>query len=71
MVRKLTRKALNQIRPEVKEIVVKVAHRPSVKMDSRVHEKFTEILDLAAQRMEILNGGTSGVRQESPGGASR
>src|SRR6266536_5251822 len=33
MVRKLTLEALNQIKPEVKEIVVKVADRPAVKMD--------------------------------------
>src|SRR6266536_4930731 len=60
MVRKLTLEALNQIKPEVKEIVVKVADRPAVKMDGKVHEKFAEILDLAAQRMEILMVGPAG-----------
>src|SRR6266567_2576690 len=60
MVRKLTLEALSQIKPEVKEIVVKVADRPTVKMDGKVHEKFTEILDLAAQRMEILMVGPAG-----------
>jgi cobaltochelatase CobS len=60
MVRKLTLEALSQIRPEVREIVVKVADRPAVKMDGKVHEKFAEILDLAAQRMEILMVGPAG-----------
>jgi cobaltochelatase CobS len=60
MVRKLTLEALSQIKPEVKEIVVKVADRPAVKMDGKVHEKFAEILDLAAQRMEILMVGPAG-----------
>src|SRR5205823_77802 len=52
MVRRLTLEALSQIKPEVQEIVVRVAGRPAVKMDGKVHEKFSEILDLAAQRME-------------------
>jgi MoxR-like ATPase len=52
--------ALGQLKPEVKEIVVKVADRPAVKMEERVHEKFAEILDLAAQRMEILMIGPAG-----------
>jgi cobaltochelatase CobS len=60
MVRKLTLEALSQIKPEVREIVVKVADRPAVKMEGKVHEKFTEILDLAAQRMEILMVGPAG-----------
>src|SRR5438445_4584859 len=54
MVRRLTLEALSQIKPEVREIVVKVANRPDVKMKGKVHEKFSEILDLAAQRMETL-----------------
>src|SRR5205823_8454654 len=53
-VRRLALEVLSQIRPEVKEIVVKVADRPAVEMDGKVHEKFAEILDLAAQRMETL-----------------
>jgi len=60
MVRKLTLEALGQIKPEVREIVVKVADRPGVKLDGKVHEKFIEILDLAAQRMEILMVGPAG-----------
>ncbi|MBI4165216.1 MAG: AAA family ATPase [Acidobacteria bacterium] len=59
-VRKLTLEILRQIRPEVREVVVKVADRPAVKMDGRVHEKFAEILDLASQRMEILMVGPAG-----------
>jgi MoxR-like ATPase len=60
MVRRLTLEALAQIKPEVREIVVKVADRPAVTMNGRVHEKFAEILDLAAQRMEILMVGPAG-----------
>jgi energy-coupling factor transporter ATP-binding protein EcfA2 len=60
MVRKLTLEALSQLKPEVREIVVKVADRPAVRMDGKVHEKFSEILDLAAQRMEILLVGPAG-----------
>src|SRR5438094_5301666 len=60
MVRKLTLEALSQIKPEVREIVVKVADRPAVKIDGKVHEKFAEVLDLAAQRMEILMVGPAG-----------
>src|SRR2546427_452824 len=60
MVRKLTLEVLSQIKPEVKEIIVKVADRPAVKVDGKVHEKFAEILDLAAQRMEILLVGPAG-----------
>src|SRR5437899_10161578 len=45
MVRKLTLEALDQIKPEVHDFVVKVANRPDVKMGGRVHEKFSEILD--------------------------
>src|SRR3989442_9928930 len=60
MVRKLTLEALNQIKPEATEIIVKVADRPPVRLDGKVHEKFTEILDLAAQRMEILMVGPAG-----------
>src|ERR1700730_15406242 len=60
MVRRLTLEALSQIKPEVHEIVVKVADRPAVKMDGKVHEKFSEILDLAAQRMETLMVGPAG-----------
>src|SRR5437870_7640458 len=59
-VRRLTLEALSQIRPEVKEIVVKVAEQPAVKMDGKVHEKFSEILDLAAHRMEVLMVGPAG-----------
>ncbi len=40
--------------------MVKVADRPAVKMDGKAHEKFAEILDLAAQRMEILMVGPAG-----------
>jgi MoxR-like ATPase len=60
MVRRLTLEVLSRIKPEAKEIVVKVAHRPAVKMDEKVHEKFAEVLDLAAQRMEILMVGPAG-----------
>jgi len=60
MVRQMVADALNQLKPEVKEILVKVADRPAVKMDGKVHEKFAEILDLAAQRMEILMVGPAG-----------
>ena len=60
MVRKLTIEALSQLKPEIKEIVVKVADRPAVNLDGKVHEKFAEILDLAAQRMEILMVGPAG-----------
>jgi len=59
-VRKLTLEALSQLKPEIKEIVVRVADRPAVRMDGKVHEKFAEILDLAAQRMEILLVGPAG-----------
>jgi MoxR-like ATPase len=52
--------ALRQLKPEVKEIVVKVADRPAVRIDGKVHAKLTEILDLAAQRMEILMVGPAG-----------
>src|SRR5436190_396901 len=48
MVRKLTLEVLSQIKPEVTEIIVKVADRPAVRLDAKVHEKFAEILDLAA-----------------------
>src|ERR1017187_5613636 len=54
MVRAMVADALSQLKPEVKEIVVKVADRPAVKMDGKVHAKFAEVLDLAAQRMEVL-----------------
>src|SRR5438128_10460460 len=60
MVRRITLEVLSQIKPEVTEIIVKVADRPAVKMDGKVHEKFAEILDLAAQRMEILMVGPAG-----------
>jgi len=60
MVRKMVADALGQLQPEVKEIVVKVADRPPVKMNGKAHEKFAEILDLAAQRMEILMVGPAG-----------
>src|SRR5882724_12031958 len=60
MVRGLALEALSLIKPEVQEIVVKVADRPAVKMDGKVHEKFSEILDLAAQRMETLMVGPAG-----------
>ena len=60
MLRAMVADALSQLKPEVKEIVVKVADRPAVKMDGKVHEKFAEILDLAAQRMEILMVGPAG-----------
>lgn len=59
-VRRLTIEALRQIKPEIREIAVKVADRPLVRMHGRVHEKFAEILDLAAQRMEILMVGPAG-----------
>jgi MoxR-like ATPase len=59
-VRKMVAEALSQFQPEVKEIVVKVADRPAVTMNGKVHEKFAEILDLAAQRMEILMIGPAG-----------
>ena len=60
IVRTLTLEALSQLKPEIKEIVVRVADRPSVTVDGKVHEKFAEILDLAAQRMEILLVGPAG-----------
>jgi MoxR-like ATPase len=60
MLRKMVAEALSQLKPEVKEIVVKVADRPAITMEERVHEKFAEILDLAAQRMEILMIGPAG-----------
>ena len=60
MVRTLTLEALSQLKPEIKEIVVKVADQLAVRMDGMVHEKFAEILDLAAQRMEILMVGPAG-----------
>jgi len=60
MVRRLTFEVLSQLKPEVCEIVVKVADRPAVKLDGKVHEKFAEILDLAAQRMETLMIGPAG-----------
>ena len=60
MVREMVADALSHLKPETKEIVVKVADRPAVKMDGKVHEKFAEILDLAAQRMEILMVGPAG-----------
>src|SRR5712692_4934844 len=60
MLRKMVAEALSQLQPEVREIVVKVADRPAVKLDGKVHEKFAEILDLAAQRMEILMVGPAG-----------
>jgi MoxR-like ATPase len=59
-VRKMVAEALSQFQAEVKEIVVKVAGRPAVTMNGKVHEKFAEILDLAAQRMEILMVGPAG-----------
>ncbi|PYV13060.1 MAG: hypothetical protein DMG21_21985 [Acidobacteria bacterium] len=59
-VRKLILEALSQLKPEIKEIVVKVADLPAVRMDGKVHEKFAEVLDLAAQRMEILMVGPAG-----------
>jgi len=60
MLRKMVAEALGQLKPEVKEIVVKVADRPAITMEERAHEKFAEILDLAAQRMEILMIGPAG-----------
>lgn len=60
MLRKMVAEALGQLKPEVKEIVVKVADRPAITMEERVHEKFAEILDLAAQHMEILMIGPAG-----------
>ena len=60
MLRKMVANALSQLKSEVEEIVVKVADRPAVKMNGKVHEKFAEILDLAAQRMEILVVGPAG-----------
>jgi len=60
MLRKMVAETLGQLKPEVKEIVVKVADRPAITMEERVHEKFAEILDLAAQRMEILMIGPAG-----------
>lgn len=60
MLRNLVAEAMSEFEPEVKEIVVKVADRPAVTMNGRVHEKFAEILDLAAQRMEILMIGPAG-----------
>ena len=59
-VRRLTLEALSQLKPEIKQIVGRVADRPAVTMDGKVHEKFAEILDLAAQRMEILMMGPAG-----------
>ena len=69
MLRAMVADALRQLKPEVREIVVKVADRPAVKMNGKVHERFAEILDLAAQRMEILMVGPGGLRQESSGRA--
>jgi len=60
MLRKMVAEALGQLKPEVREIVVKVADRPAMTMEERVHEKFAEILDLAAQHMEILMIGPAG-----------
>lgn len=60
MVWKMIADALGQLQPEVKEIVVKVADRPPVKLNGKHHEKFAEILDLAAQRMGILMVGPAG-----------
>jgi cobaltochelatase CobS len=60
MLRAMVADALTQLKPEVKEIVVKVADRPAVRMDGKVHAKFAEVLDLAAQRMEILMVGPAG-----------
>ena len=60
MLRKIVAEALSQLQPEVREIVVKVADRPAVKFDGKVHAKFAEILDLAAQRMETLMVGPAG-----------
>jgi len=59
-VRKLTLEVLSQLKPEIKDIVVRVADRPAVGMDGKVHDKFAKILDLAAQRMEILMVGPAG-----------
>jgi len=59
-VRRLTLEALGQLKPEIREIVVRVADRFAVTMDGKVHEKFSEIIDLAAQRMEILLVGPAG-----------
>jgi dynein-related subfamily AAA family protein len=60
MLRKMIAEALSHLQPEVREIVVKVADRPAVNMDGKVHQKFAEILDLAAQRMETLMVGPAG-----------
>jgi len=59
-VRKMVAEALSEFQPGVKEIVVRVADRPAATMNGKVHEKFAEILDLAAQRMEILMVGPAG-----------
>jgi len=42
-VRRLTLEALSQIKPEIRQIVVKLGDRPAVRMDGKVHEKFAEI----------------------------
>ena len=60
LIRSMLAEVVNDLQPEVKEIVVKVADRPAVTMNGKVHEKFAEILDLAAQRMEILMIGPAG-----------
>ena len=60
LVRALTLEVLSRLKHKTKEIVVKVADRPAVSMDGKVHEKFAEVLDLAAQRMEILLVGPAG-----------
>jgi MoxR-like ATPase len=60
MVRALTLEVLSRLKHETEEIVVKVADRPAVRMDGKVHEKFADVLDLAAQRMEILMVGPAG-----------
>jgi DNA-binding NtrC family response regulator len=60
MVTNMVRQVIEQMKSEVTEIVVKVADRPAVTMRGKVHEKFAEILDLAAQRMEVLMVGPAG-----------
>jgi hypothetical protein len=60
MVTNMVRQVIEQMKPDVTEIVVKVADRPAVTMQGKVHQKFAEILDLAAQRMEVLMVGPAG-----------
>jgi ATP-dependent protease Clp ATPase subunit len=60
MVTNMVRQVIEQMKPDLTEIAVKVADRPAVTMQGKVHERFAEILDVAAQRMEVLMIGPAG-----------